>query len=96
MNKKFYYTAILIFISCNLFAQIKIKTRVDSLFFIGIDNEVIIQSSKIPVEKLSVYINGGNISGKKGSYIVHCSTPNTDVSIKIFYRKKLIAKRKCR
>ena len=93
MSKKFFYTACLIFISSSLFAQVKIITRVDSLF-IGIDNEVIIQSPKIAVEKLSVNVNGGTVSGSKGKYIIHCSAPNTDASIKIFYKKKLVAEKK--
>ena len=62
--------------------------------FIGIDNEVIIQSPKIAVEKLSVNVNGGTVSGSKGKYIIHCSAPNTDASIKIFYKKKLVAEKK--
>jgi hypothetical protein len=66
---------------------------VDSLF-IGIDNEVIIQSAKIPVEKLSLNANGGTVSGSKGKYIVRCSAPNTDASVKVFYKKKLVAEKK--
>jgi GldM C-terminal domain len=93
VNKKIYNTAFLIFISCSLFAQVKIITRADSLF-IGIDNEVIIQSSKIAVEKLSINVNGGTVSGSNGKYIIHCSAPNTDASIKIFYRKNLVAEKK--
>ena len=82
--------AFLLFISSSLFAQVKIITRADS-FFIGIDNEVIIQSSKIPVEKLSVNISGGTVSGSKGRYVVRCYSTKIDVSIKIFYKKKLLA-----
>ncbi|WP_462249916.1 hypothetical protein [Ferruginibacter sp.] len=93
MSKKIYYTAFLIFISCSLSAQVKIITKADSLF-IGIDNEVIIQSPKIAVEKLSVNVNGGTVSGSNGKYIIHCSAPNTDASIKIFYRKNLVAEKK--
>jgi hypothetical protein len=93
VSKKFYYTACLIFISSSLFAQVKIITRADSLF-IGIDNKVIIQSAKIPIEKLSVNVNGGAVSGSKGKYIIHCSTPNKDASIKVFYKKKLVAEKK--
>ena len=93
MSKKFCYTTFLIFILCNLFAQIKIITRADSLF-IGIDNYVIIQSAKIPVEKLSLNVNGGAVSGSKEKYIVRCFAPNKDASIKIFYKKKLIAEKK--
>jgi rhodanese-related sulfurtransferase len=94
VSKRIYYTTFLFFVSCNLFAQVKIITRADSLFFIGINNEVIIQSEKIPVEKLSVSVNGGIISGKNGKYIVHCSSPNKDASVKIFYKKKWVAEKK--
>ncbi len=93
MSKKLFYTACLIFISSSLFAQVKIITRANS-FFIGIDNEVIIQSAKIPVEKLSLNVNGGTVSGSKGKYIVRCSAPNSNASIKIFYRENLVAEKK--
>jgi GldM C-terminal domain len=93
VSKRFYYTALLFFIYCNLSAQVKIITKADSLFFIGIDNEVIVQSAKIAVEKLSVSVNGGTISGKNGKYIVHCSAPNKDASVKIFYKNKLVAEK---
>jgi rhodanese-related sulfurtransferase len=94
VSKRFYYTALLFFIYCNLSAQVKIITRADSLFFIGIDNEVIVQSAKIAVEKLSASVIGGTISGKKGKYIVYCSSPNKNASVKIFYKKKLVAEKK--
>jgi hypothetical protein len=75
-------------------AQVKIITRTDSLFFVGIDNEIIIKSSEITIEKLSIVVSGGLFSGKNGKYIVRCSTPGTDASIKIFYLSKLIAEKK--
>ncbi len=94
VNKRFYYTALLLFIYCNLFAQVKIITRADSLFFVGIDNEVIIQSAEIPVEKLSASVIGGTISGKNGKYSVLCSSAGTGAVIKVFYKKKLVAGKK--
>jgi hypothetical protein len=94
VSKRFYYTALLFSIYCNLSAQVKIITRTDSLFFIGIDNEVMIQSAKIPAEKLSVSVNGGSISGKNGRYDVHCSYPGASALIKVFYKKKLVAEKK--
>lgn len=94
MSKRFYHTAFLIFVSYNLFAQVKIITRADSLFFIGIDNEITIQSSKIPVDQLTVNVSGGTVSVKNGKYFIHCSSLHKDGSIKIFHKKRLVAEKK--
>ncbi|MGG9961491.1 hypothetical protein [Ferruginibacter sp. SUN106] len=82
------------FISCNLFAQIKITTRGDSLFYIGLDNEVTIQSSTIPVQKLSIKVDGGTVYGKSGQYTVACATPNKNTAIQVLYNNKVIAEKK--
>jgi GldM C-terminal domain len=80
--------------SCNLFAQIKITTRGDSLFYIGLDNEVTIKSSTIPVQKLSIKVEGGIVSGKPGRYNVTCVTPNKNTAIQVLYKRKVIAEKK--
>lgn len=94
MSKRFHYTIFLILFACNLLAQVKITTRTDSLFFVGIDNEISVASSEIAFEKLSIVVSGGILSGKKGKYIVRCSTPGKEASIKVFYLGKLIAEKK--
>lgn len=94
MGKRFYHTAFFILISCNLLAQVKIITRADSLFFVGIDNEVSIEADKIPTERLSIKMDGGFVSGKNGKYIIRCPAPTKEASVKIFYGNKLVAEKK--
>ncbi len=95
MIKKLYHIIFLVSVAINLRAQVKIITRSDSLLFIGLENQVKINSEKIHLNKLKLLSNiEGSVKGGKGNYEILCVSPKKDYFLKVMFGKKVVAVKK--